>query len=253
MTAIVTAGRSPEKVRIVGKSIRTKSLDLTDGSGQLSKLAPFKVLSVMCYPEDGMARQRMLNLLKAETGDGRVRGTRITNDEFWVEVRGTNGPLAGALLLNLLQLDGNRRRSSLNDAIRMAQGLLGTWSAPTGAEWHEFDWTEHLPRRRDTLLRIFKEYISAAHLWAAFLHAEEHQRQDIWLGHRSTLPRFIAHAEAFAVMASRVRWSGADRRYLLPSRIPWRFVLPERLSEHVELVALSLDPEQIAAINTPSA
>ncbi len=229
-----------------------RMLDLRTPDGNLDALAPFRILAAMCHPEDVTARQHMLNLLKSETGAGAVRGKKTTSAEFLDQVRGCDGRLAGALLLNLLQLDGNGRRPSLNDAIRMVQSLLDSWETPNGPEWRSFDWTGHLSRRRSVLLKVFNDYLSVSHLWAALVHAGEHQRDDIWPGNMATLPRFLAYAETFADMAAQVLWSGADRRYLLPPNAPWRFLLPEHLREKVDLRALRLEPEQISALNTPS-
>jgi hypothetical protein len=72
----------------------------------LHPLAPFKVLAVMCHPEDRAGREAMAASIARETGAGNMRRQPLNNKEFMAEVGRISGRagLVGTLLLTRLQL-----------------------------------------------------------------------------------------------------------------------------------------------------
>ena len=227
-------------------------LDLKSPDGGLHPLAPFKVLAVMCHPADPTMRQSMLARLHRETGVGTPRRAGLQNEEFLKQVtlRKNRGILAGALLLTVLQLRENGIRPSLNRAIALVQSQLDKWQQPDAPDWTPDVHVAHIPHSRRKILDAFGEYLSAAHLWAAFLHGLQHDRDDIWPGSNPTLPRFIAYAEAFADKGARLPWNGRDRIFTLPREIIWRFGIPDQCKMTRPVVALPLNNAQRAILDT---
>ncbi len=227
------------------------SFDLKDQSGRLHPLAPFKVLAVMCQPTDHKMRERMLAPVQRETGTQTPRAAGLSPDQIMreVQLRGNRAGLAGGLLLTLLQLRENGFRHSLNRAIPLITSLLERWEQPTGPTWTPDSHVAHRPHSRRKVLGAFNDFLSVAHLWAALIHGGQHQRPDIWPGSNETLPRFLAYAETFALMGSRLTWPGHDRRYTLDRREIWRFHLPDYLRETACVEALPLNDVQRTVLN----
>jgi len=86
-----------------------------------------------------------------------------------------------------------------------------------------------------------------AHLWAAALHGQQHDREDIWPGSTSTLPTFLAYAEAILGLACRLRAFVPGRRFTMSRSTSWRFTVPEL--QPVALTVLPFSSEQLAIFN----
>ena len=74
--------------------------DLRHEDGKIDPLAPFKVLAVMCCPNNRIRRERMMAHIQAETGVVGPRRRPLSGDEFRSEVRinALKGVVAGGLL-----------------------------------------------------------------------------------------------------------------------------------------------------------
>jgi len=109
--------------------------DLRQDDGTLDALAPFKVLTAMCHPNDRLQREKMLGTIQKETGEGKPRRHPQTPEEFIHEVRrvDTRAAVAGSLLLAMIQLHSNGYRASLNQAIPLIAALLPEWVQPVAA------------------------------------------------------------------------------------------------------------------------
>ena len=60
--------------------------DLRQDEGTLDPLAIFKVLAVMCHPNDRIQREKMLGIIEKETGVARPRRHPVTAEAFMQEV-----------------------------------------------------------------------------------------------------------------------------------------------------------------------
>jgi len=94
------------------------------------------------------------------------------------------------------------------------------------------------------MLSAYKEYRRVAHLWAAALHGQQHDRKDIWPGATRTLPTFLAYAEAILDLACRLPSFVPGRRFAMSRRESWRFTLPEL--PPVTLAGLPFSSAQLA-------
>jgi hypothetical protein len=105
--------------------------DLCQDNDTLDPLAPFKVLTVMCHPNDPRQREKMLETIQKETGKGKPRRRPLTSKEFFDEVRrvDTRAAVAGGLLLTMIQLR-NDYNPSLNKAIPLVAAPLPKWTQP---------------------------------------------------------------------------------------------------------------------------
>jgi hypothetical protein len=56
--------------------------DLCQKDGTLDPLAPFKVLTVMCCPNNRIRREKMLGTIQKETKEGKPRRRPLTSPEF---------------------------------------------------------------------------------------------------------------------------------------------------------------------------
>ena len=216
-----------------------RPFDLRDAHGSLEPLAPFKVLAVMTHPDDRAARERMVGLIRRETGVGRSRRSPLVSKQFLREVgySAGRGGSAGGLLLTLLQLHANGERATLSRAIPLTASLLPDWEELRGPDWSPDDHIGHIPRSRRKLLAAFQKYRAVSHLWAALIHGQQNDRSDIWPGSVETLPVFLGYAAAIAEMGCALPWPGRDRRRTLSPAELWRFFIPEDLVRTVRLVA----------------
>src|SRR6266511_2930690 len=180
--------------------------DLRQKDRTLSPMAPFKVLAVMCQPNDRVTRERMLGNVQQETGAGQPRRRPLSSEEFMAEVRriSPRAAVAGGLLLTMAQLHANGYRTSLNQAVPLVDVLLPKWQQPVIPYWSKDCHVGHHPHDRENMLSAYKEYRRVAHLWAAALHGQQHDRKDIWPGATRTLPTFLAYAEAILDLACRL-------------------------------------------------
>jgi hypothetical protein len=125
--------------------------DLRQDSRTLDPLAPFKVLAVMCHPNDRLQREKMMGTIQQETGEEKPRRRPFTSREFFEEVRrlSRRGAVAGGLLMTILQLQASGYKPSLNRAIPLVTASLPRWVQPQSPYWSK-DRSEHLtqPRRR---------------------------------------------------------------------------------------------------------
>jgi hypothetical protein len=223
--------------------------DLRQSDRTLDPLASFKVLTVMCHPNDRVQRERMLGTIQQETRKGQPRRRPLTSDEFMDEVRraDTKAGVAGALLLTMGQLQLSDYNPSLNNAIPLVVAQLPTWKQPEGPHWSRDCHIGHHPHGRENILRAFKEFRSVAHLWAALLHGQQYDRQDIWPGSLDTLPTFLAYAEAILNLACRLPSFARGRRFLMSHSGAWRFTIPDSL--RITLEPLPLTDAQLAILS----
>jgi hypothetical protein len=226
---------------------------LRQDDGTLDALAPFKVLTAMCHPNDRLQREKMLGTIQKETGEGKPRRHPQTPEEFIHEVRrvDTRAAVAGSLLLAMIQLHSNGYRASLNQAIPLIAALLPEWVQPVGRDWSRDCHIGHHPHTRENMLRAFDEFRSVAHLWASLLHGEQHDRQDIWPGSLDTLPIFLAYAEAILELACRLPSFARRRRFALSPSEAWRFTVPG--IQRITLHALPLTNEQLISFQRAKA
>ncbi len=225
--------------------------DLRDQGGGLHPLAPFKVLAVMCHPNDRKIREQMLAPIQRETAAQSARRKGLSHDQILreVQLRGNRAVLAGGLLLTLLQLHGNGYRHSLKRAIPLIAPLLERWEQPVAPAWSPDCHVAHRPHSRRKMLDAFNDLLNVAHCWAALIHGGQHRRADIWPGSNEALPRFLAYSEAFALMGSRLAWPGRKRPYTLDRKKIWRFHVPEHLRETCDLQVLPLTDAQRAVLD----
>ena len=78
--------------------------DLRQNDGTLDPLAPFKVLTVMCHPNNRIQREKMLGNIQKETGEGNPRRHPLTSEDFIDEVRRVDrrAAIGGGLLLTMI-------------------------------------------------------------------------------------------------------------------------------------------------------
>jgi hypothetical protein len=224
--------------------------DLRQSDGTLEPLAPFKALAVMCHPNDRIQREKMLGNIEKETGVARPRRQPVTAEAFMQEVRCTSrrAAVAGGLLLTMLQLRHSGRRPSLNQAIPLVSALLPEWKQAQSPYWSKVCHYEHRPRSKTNMLNAWSQFRSVAHLWAALLHGQQHRREDIWPGSPSTLPIFLAYADAFLRMAATLPSFARDRRVAVAGSEVWSFTLPEPIAT-ANLEVMPLNKEQLAILN----
>ena len=142
--------------------------DLRQDEGTLDPLAIFKVLAVMCHPNDRIQREKMLGIIEKETGVARPRRHPVTAEAFMQEIPLTfrRAAVAGSLLLTMLQLHHSGRRASLNQAIPLVIPLLPEWQQPQSPYWSEICHFEHRPRSKTTMLQAYNQFRTVAHFWA---------------------------------------------------------------------------------------
>jgi hypothetical protein len=220
--------------------------DLRNKNGKIDSLAPFKVLAVMCHPTNRLRRERMLAHVQKETGQGQPRRRPLSSEEFKAEVRRITrrASVAGGLLLTMIQLHANGYRGSLNQALPLVAALLPKWQQPGGPYWSKDCHVGHHPHDRENMLSAYNENRSVAHLWAAALHGQQHDRQDIWPGSTHTLPTFLAYAEAILDLACRLPSFVPGCRFAMSQPASWRFTVPELWP--VTLGGLPFSSEQLA-------
>ena len=220
-------------------------LDLRQDDGTLDSLAPFKVLAVMCHPNDRIRREKMLGTIQQETGEGKPRRRPLTSKEFFSEVQrvDTRAAVAGGLLLTMLQLQASDYEPSLNRAIPLVSALLPKWEQPLAPHWSKDCHVGHHPYRRENMLRAYNDFRNVSHLWAALIHGEQHGRRDIWPGSVTTLPTFIAHAEAILNLACRLPSFAPGQRFAIRRSQAWQFTIPDL--QRITLMVLPLSAEQL--------
>ena len=134
--------------------------------------ATLRVLAVMCHPHDASARNRMIN-------------GRLSQEEFLATVRlaALDAAVAGAILLTRLQLFLSEPRLAHNMA-RALPMVRAQLIAEIGADlrknqrpgWPHDPATRQSPVSAGRMRAAYDKYVSVAHLWAALLHVEQHQR-----------------------------------------------------------------------------
>src|SRR5262245_10678378 len=129
--------------------------DLRQDDGTLDPLAPFKVLTVMCHPNNRIQREKMLGNIQQETGQGKPRRRPLTSKAFFGEVRrvDTRASVAGGLLLTMLQLQMSDYNPTMNHAIKLVRPLLPKWEQPVAPYWSRDCHIGHHPRDRENMLR----------------------------------------------------------------------------------------------------
>ncbi|MBT3703684.1 MAG: hypothetical protein HN725_08850 [Alphaproteobacteria bacterium] len=215
--------------------------DLRTADGTLDPLAPFIVLALMCFPrtEDKQHREQMLSTIRLQTGVGKPRVRTITEDGFFREVdkHAAHAAISGSLLMTCIQHHKLGENHSLEVAIDLARTLPDRWEPVYGFETVEDDKPAHMPHSRRKMMDAFNQYLSVAHLWAAFLHGQQNERGDIAPYSNDLLPTFLAYGEAFAQMAFKVPFRSPNRRVLLPENQRWHFLLPDKLTQKIDIYA----------------
>jgi hypothetical protein len=221
-------------------------IELREEHGTLDPLASFKVLAVMCHPNSRIGREKMMAHIQKEIGEGIPRRQPLSSEEFHAEVWrvATRAGVAGGLLLTMIQLCANGYRATLNQAMPLVAALLPQWQQPVGPYWSKDAHVGHRPHGRVAMLAAFNEYRSVAHQWAALLHGQQHDRQDIWPGQNKTLPVFIAYSEAILDLGCRLPSFVPGRRFAVTRSSAWHFTIPEVPA--VTLKGLPFSQEQLA-------
>lgn len=160
-----------------------------------------------------------------------------------VSLASTRASVAGWLLLTMLQLERNGYAFSLNSALPLVSDLLPKWQQPAGPYCRDAH-IDHHPHSRRKLLKAYKQYRPVAHLWAAMIHGQQHERDDIWPGSLRTLPIFLAYAEAFLDLGCTLPSQARGRRFVLTRPEAWVFAVPDNAVPAVRLEALPLDDSQ---------
>jgi hypothetical protein len=223
--------------------------DLRLDDGTLDPLASFKVLAVICHPHNRILREKMLGIIQKESGVGQPRRRPLRPEEFMERVRRADrrAAVAGGLLLTMLQLHHNGYRASLNRAMPLVSTLLPTWKQPEGPYWSTSCHFEHWPHSKSNMLRAYNHFRSVAHFWAALLHGQQHDRQDIWPGSLQTLPTFLAYADVILDMACSMPSWARGRRFATSRSEAWTFTIPQRATP--ALLGFPLNEEQLAILN----
>ena len=219
--------------------------DLRADDGNLDPLAQFIVLALMCFPrqEDKKGRDRMLSTIRAQTGIGKPRSGLITNGDFFKEVdkHAAHAAISGHLLMTCIQHHDLGQDHTLEVAIDLAKKLPDRWKIAYGGDVVDPDKPTHMPHSRRKMMDAFNQYLSVAHLWAAFLYGIQNEREDIAPDINDTLPTFLAYGEEFAQKAAKVPFSSPNRRVLLPDDQRWHFHLPTDSIKTVQIQAIPLD------------
>ena len=227
-----------------------------DEKTNFNPLAPFTVLSLMCRPSDRKARERMMGHIRVSTGTGEARRRPLTVDEFDAEVKlcSPRGMVAGNLLITRIQLHFLGYPCTLHWALPLAKAQLISGQLPGYEKRNQNQsfgrGTSQAPVSLRKMRSAYHEYLPVAHLWAALIHGQQHDRADIWPGSNQTLPTFLAFASCMLELASVVPNQNRMQRFALSSRGAWRFVIPKHLEGWKQLIALPLGPEQLRALPT---
>ena len=223
--------------------------DLRQDDGTLDPLAPFKVLAVMCHPNNLAQREKMLGNILKETGEGKSRRRPLTSEGFMNEVRRCDrrAIVAGGLLQTMLQLQSSDHTPSLNRALPLVAAFLPKWEQAIGPYWSKDCQISHHPHSRTNMLRAYNRYRSVSHFWAALLHGQQYDRKDIWPGSLETLPTFIAYAEAILGLACSLPSSAPGQRFAMSRAEAWRFMIDNL--QQITLSALPLTDAQAAILN----
>ena len=195
------------------------------------------VLAVMCYPHDEVARNRMIN-------------GRLSQEEFLVAVNlaALHASVAGAILLARLQLflSEPRLAYSIARALPMVRAQLIAKIGPDVRKNQRPGWPHDIATRQwpvsgGGMREAYDYYLSVAHLWAAMLHAEQHQRSDLWPSANDRLGAFLAVANWFLKAG---RWMPAPEqphRFALSVRDACHFRLPLNSVPMTVLIPLPLE------------
>ncbi len=217
--------------------------NLTRGD-DFDRLAPFKVLAVMCHPDDRVYREKTIALFQTETGEGPARRNVMDDEEFRQHIiQGSNkGGGAGSLLMARLQLHMNGHKPSLNRALPLAQALLPE-------HWPSDDPISFRHRSRVSMLKDYREFRSVAHLWAAAIHGIAYGDADLWRGSQRTLPKFLSYANAFLDLACALPDARAPHGFCMRRSEAWTFATPKPLVQTVRLEALPFTERQRRAVD----
>ncbi len=198
-----------------------------DTGGELDRTAGIRVYAVMLHPRDENARRLFIQygLLEAE---GENPSLQQPNARL-----AARAAVAGGLLLQLIQMDREGFRPSLNAASLM---LANIWPK----DWYYnaklgFGQYRNLGtgRHRQRHLAIWREYRMVSHLWASFLLSEPTQLP--FLAHWGELVEFLHVADYLAISSSRIyldRPRSGRRKPALERAETVRFYLPERYRPH---------------------
>jgi hypothetical protein len=229
-------------------------IDLRDTSdpAKLDPLALFKMRSVMLFPEAPLEREKFMAMIASETGVGKPRRSPFSPDEAVEKekLQRRRGVEAGFLVLTCIQLHQNGLRPSFNNAVKILQHALPIWTSCDQMNYHKADHSRHLPRARRYLQSISTQYRRVAHLWAAYVHADQHKRRDILPESNETLPTFLGYAEAIAAMYRDLPIQRHDQRPLNRYAKRWRFKIPPDLVIRPSLRAEPLPDDWRAVITS---
>jgi hypothetical protein len=225
--------------------------NLRDGE-VLTPLAAYKVLAVMCHPDNVTQRERMIGYVRVNSDvGGPTRRRPLSKVEFDSDVHTfpRKAVVAGSLLLTKLQLSLNGHPFSLNRTIPLVRALLPKWIHPyCDSSWPRNSMSRQWPRSRRGMLEAWHQFRPVAHLWAALIHvAQHHDSLENWRwGHQ--LPEFLAFADTILDMAASLPSFERGQRLTLNRDEAWTFVLPERLILKKTLQGLPLQEQQLAVL-----
>lgn len=179
-----------------------RHLDLRDPNDptKLSAWAHFQVLAAMLAPEDKTLQRRFL----AHTGLGRPGHNPLSQEELGdflnrSKNRGRQVGFMIGILCQLFHVHGIQA-PTVEMAIDVLRNELPRNSWDRYSPWRSPD---HMPRSGRLIRKLFHEFGTVGHLWAAVVHREQQIRHDAWTdgvlpAPDAALPPELARAEAEA-------------------------------------------------------
>ncbi|MCP4182428.1 MAG: hypothetical protein GY761_03810 [Hyphomicrobiales bacterium] len=217
------------------------TLELRDRSNleSLDPLAHFKLLSVMFYPKSKSDRQKMMSTIQREAGINKTRVGPLTEieSEYVQKSRTSRGILAGSILMTRAQLHLNGLPSNQKNAIAITQYLLPDWiENQTAKEWDDY-LRNHIPRSPGKIADYLSDFKSVAHLWAALLHEQQNEREDILPISNDRIPVFLGYADEFDRLFDSIPIRQSVEMNKFQKKEKWSFKLPDGMKIRQELVA----------------
>lgn len=143
-------------------------LDLRDHTtNAIQGDAPHRLLAIMLYPRNQRARNKLMRDLALLGSENLREGAEaLILDQVFRAC--TRPAIAGAMLLNLVRLEGAGYRPSLRMASRLTNEM---WKWPNNLNdrrrFHGLGGGKHMPRH----FQFWKEFRLVAHFWGAWLLA----------------------------------------------------------------------------------
>jgi hypothetical protein len=238
------------------------NLDLRDPHNRASfdLLAHFRVLSVMLYPNDAKARERVMSSVRAEAVGGPQRTRALTDSEAKIaqEFGASRGGEAGFMMMALIQLNAHGLKPSLGKAVDLIRFELPLFGIEEELAWRAELSHQHLPRHVGKLRKIYQQFGSVAHLWAVLVHEQQWDQWRLSQGQNELadllpstvgkLHRFLAYAEQIWSLYSElpIRRGSSPDKANIPER--WTFTVPIGFNGLPHLVPLPIPEDRLHRI-----